>query len=242
MILIFNLFSRSVFWAVDSRRDPRIERSSIDGSRSAEVVASLRRGDRPRSVSVRGGRLIWASQTRSGRGVRIESSDPDGAGRGEVCSAAGHSVFDLAVDAEGEEVSWTDGRNMAVWSAAAGGGADKCSPRLVAKSPSRPLGIASLATSDRPCGALESAPPASCGLACLNGGNCSLNGDGTSVCLCPEGFAGALCQERSRAGCREGFCRGGGICAENEGVGPLCRCPPGLKGSRCDQVDLLVGR
>ncbi|XP_007516921.1 lactadherin-like isoform X1 [Erinaceus europaeus] len=79
---------------------------------------------------------------------------------------------------------------------------------------------------------------------CLNGGTCLLSQDNDSFyCLCPEGFAGLLCNETEEGPCVPNPCLNDAECEviEDSHRGDIfaqyiCTCPRGYTGVHCENV------
>ncbi|KAM6202410.1 lactadherin [Rhynchocyon petersi] len=82
--------------------------------------------------------------------------------------------------------------------------------------------------------------PAALGRMCLNGGTCVVGSDSDrSLCLCPQGFWGAICNETDRGPCFPNPCHQNAECIVIPQRGDifseyLCRCPKGFAGVHCE--------
>lgn len=65
---------------------------------------------------------------------------------------------------------------------------------------------------------------------CRNGGSCQTDGQQWQ-CLCPEGYAGDLCETSY---CSEGLCRNDGVCLLPDEHNYLCVCAYGWTGNNCE--------
>ncbi|XP_005951395.2 protein delta homolog 2 [Haplochromis burtoni] len=72
---------------------------------------------------------------------------------------------------------------------------------------------------------------------CQNGATCVIQDSGDFTCLCPQGFHGNSCQQRTGP-ChqRRSPCKNGGLCEDADGFAPelTCRCLAGFTGPRCE--------
>uniref|UniRef100_A0A3Q0R3Z7 Delta-like 2 homolog (Drosophila) n=1 Tax=Amphilophus citrinellus TaxID=61819 RepID=A0A3Q0R3Z7_AMPCI len=72
---------------------------------------------------------------------------------------------------------------------------------------------------------------------CQNGATCVMQDSGDFTCLCPKGFHGPSCQQRTGP-ChqRRSLCKNGGLCEDADGfaVEVTCRCLAGFTGLRCE--------
>ncbi|XP_071824179.1 uncharacterized protein [Apostichopus japonicus] len=72
---------------------------------------------------------------------------------------------------------------------------------------------------------------------CLNGGTCRQVA-GVDSCICPPGFTGQTCSQRTNP-CSSTPCQNGGTCVQISVTGFLCQCPNQFEGDRC-QTNTLV--
>ncbi|KFD57635.1 hypothetical protein M513_01305, partial [Trichuris suis] len=68
---------------------------------------------------------------------------------------------------------------------------------------------------------------------CLNGGVCEIVA-GNAYCRCPEGFSGAICDQRYITECGQHQCANGGYCVGKTDGTYFCNCTEGWTGILCD--------
>ncbi|XP_027054566.1 neurogenic locus Notch protein-like [Pocillopora damicornis] len=70
---------------------------------------------------------------------------------------------------------------------------------------------------------------------CQNGGDCTVTGDDSYSCKCPDGYYGESCEKASVSPCKSHPCKNGGTCAMTGLDSFSCKCTDEFEGDTCEK-------